>query len=243
MTYTLNYSTAQNMTIATSDITNASARVVIKHSMLKATREEQNLKSTPSSNGQGETRTEENKCNSITSRAEADRSRLWLLNHMKRLKAVETPPPERTEGTMRWKNMDNISGMVERGRNITNDTVIPDYIKYLKKMKDEERRSREAEYMTKYQRILMKTEITIGFLKVAIAAKGERVQQIKARSKPSMKEFCVSRVLHHYDTYKHFKNFVTSHDLNRNNQQILLKEFEKQINAPRVNADNSEERQ
>jgi hypothetical protein len=52
---------------------------------------------------------------------------------MKRLKAVETPPPERTEGTMRWENMDNISGMVERGRNITNDTVIPDYIKYLKK--------------------------------------------------------------------------------------------------------------
>jgi hypothetical protein len=215
----VNRALPQNMTIATSDITNASARVVIKHSMLKATREEQNLKTTTSSNGQGETRTEENKCNSITSRAEAVRIRVWLQSHMTRLKAIQTPPSQRTEGTMRWENMDKISGMVERGRNITNGTVIPDYIKYLKKMKDEQRRSREAEYMTKYQRIFMNTEITIGFLKVGIAAKGEIVKQIKAGSKSPMKEFCVSRVLHHYETYKHFKTLVTLHDLNGNNQQ------------------------
>ena len=96
----VNWALPQNMTIATSDITNASARVVIKHSMLKATREEQNLKTTSSSNGQGETRTEENKCNSITSRAEADRIRIWLQNHMNRLKAITTPPSNVTEGAM-----------------------------------------------------------------------------------------------------------------------------------------------
>jgi spore coat protein CotH len=139
--------------------------------------------------------------------------------------------------------MNTISGMIERGRNITNNTVIPDYTKYLKKMKDEQRRSMEAEYFSKYQRILMKTEITIGFLKVAIAAKGEIVKQIKSGNKPSMKDFCVSRVLHHYETYKDFKKFVTLHDLNRNNQQTLLKEFEKEINAPRANAEDAEENQ
>ena len=229
------------MTIATSDITNASARVVIKHSMLKATREEQNLKTTSSSNGQGETRTEENKCNSITSRAEADRIRVWLHNHMTRLKSIETPPSQITEGAMRWENMNNISGMVERVRNITNNTVIPDSVKYLKKMKDEHRRSMEAEYFSKYQRILMRTEITIGFLNVAIAAKGEIVRQIKSGNKPSMKDFCVSRVLHHYETYKEFEFFVTLHDLNRNNQQTLLKEFEKEINNNHMRAEDVEE--
>ena len=58
-----------------------------------------------------------------------------------------------------------------------------------------------------------------------------------------MKDFCVSRVLHHYETYKDFKNFVLLHDLDRNNQQTLLKEFEKEINAPRVNAEDAEENQ
>jgi hypothetical protein len=34
--------------------------------------------------------------------------------------------------------MNKISGLIERHENITNVTVIPDYVKYLKKMKDEQ---------------------------------------------------------------------------------------------------------
>jgi hypothetical protein len=49
---------------------------------------------------------------------------------------------------VRWENINTISGMVERGRNITNNTVIPDYMKYLKKMNDEQRRSMEVEYFS-----------------------------------------------------------------------------------------------
>jgi hypothetical protein len=231
----------QNMTITTADITNASARVVVKHSIVKASREEHNLKVTSSSNGQGETRTEENKCNAITSRPEADRIRKWLVGHMQRLKAIKTAPSERTEGAVRWENMNKISGLIERGKNITNLTVIPDYVKYLKKMKDEQRRSREAEYLTKYEKLLNKNEMTIGFLKVAIAAKGEIVKQQRLGGNPSMKEFCVGRVLHHYETYREFKSFVTLHDLSRNNQQTLLLQFENEIKNPRIIANNEAE--
>ena len=138
---------------------------------------------------------------------------MWLQNHMNRLKAIRTPPSNVTEGAMRWENMNTISGMIERGRDITNNTVIPDYMKYLKKMKDEQRRSMEAEYFSKYQRILMKTEITIGFLKVAIAAKGEIVKQMKSGNIPSMKDFGVSRLLHRCETSKDFKNFVRNNKL------------------------------
>jgi hypothetical protein len=42
-----------------------------------------------------------------------------------------------------------------------------------------------------------------------------------------MKELCVSRMLHDYETYREFKSFVTLHDLSRNNQQALLLQFEK----------------
>jgi hypothetical protein len=42
-------------------------------------------------------------------------------------------------------------------------------------MEDEQRRSKEAEYMTKFEKILNKPEMTIGLLKVAIAARGEIV--------------------------------------------------------------------
>jgi hypothetical protein len=126
------------MTITTADITNASAQVVINHSVVKASREEHNLKVTSSSHGQGETRTEENKCNAITSRPEADRIRNWLVSHLDRLKAIRTAQSERTEGAVRWESMNKISGLIERHENITNVTVIPDYVKYLKKMKDEQ---------------------------------------------------------------------------------------------------------
>ena len=204
-------------------------------------RNEHKLKVTSSSNGQGETRTEENKCNAITSRPEADRIRKWLVGHMQRLKAIKTAPSERTEGAVRWENMNKISGLIERGKNITNLTVIPDYVKYLKKMKDEQRKSREAEYLTKYDKLLNKNEMTIGFLKVAIAAKGEIVKQQRLGGNPSMKEFCVSRVLHHYETYREFKSFVTLHDLSRNNQQTLLLQFENEIKNPRIIANNDAE--
>ena len=134
--------------------------------------------------------------------------------------------------------MDKISGMVERGRNITNETVIPDYVKYLKKTTDEQRKSREEEYFSTFQTVLMKPEITIGFLKVAIAAKGVIIKQIKAESKPSMKDFCVSRVLHYYETYREFKCFVTLHDLSRHNQVALLKLVEDEIKNPHIITDN-----
>jgi hypothetical protein len=237
----VNRALPQNMTITTADITNASARVVIKHSVVKASRKDHKLIVTSSSHGQGETRTEENKCNAITSRPEADRIRNWLQSHMERLKVIQTAPSERTEGAVRWENMDKISGLIRRGEDITNTTVIPDYVKYLKKMKDEQRRSREAEYLTKYQRILMKNEMTIGFLKVAIAAKGEIVQQQRIGSTPTMKELCVSKVLHHYETFREFKNFVTLYDLSRNNQNALLKQFEDEIKNPCIIEDNDAE--
>ena len=137
--------------------------------------------------------------------------------------------------------MDKISGLIKRGVDITNVTVIPDYVKYLKKMKDEQRRSREAEYMNKFEKILNKPEMTIGFLKVAIAAKGEIVQQQRAGSNPSMKELCVSKVLHHYETYREFRNFVILHDLSRSNQHTLLKQYEDEIKNPRIIADNDAE--
>jgi hypothetical protein len=230
----VNRALPQNMTITTADITNASARVVIKHSVVQASRNEHKLKATSSSHGQGETRTEENKCNTITSRPEADRIRNWLRSHMGRLKAIKTALSGQTEGAVRWENMDKISGLIKRGVDITNVTVIPDYVKYLKKMEDEQRRSKDAEYMTKFEKILNKPEMTIGFLKVAIAAKGEIVQQQKAGSNPSMKEFCVTKVLHHYEIYREFKNFVTLHNLSRNNQNTLLKQFEDEIKNPRI---------
>jgi hypothetical protein len=160
---------------------------------------------------------------------------------MERLKVIQTAPSERTEGAVRWENMDKISGLIRRGEDITNTTVIPDYVKYLKKMKDEQRRSREAEYLTKYQRILMKNEMTIGFLKVAIAAKGEIVQQQRIGSTPTMKELCVSKVLHHYEPFREFKNFVTLYDLSRNNQNALLKQFEDEIKNPCIIEDNDAE--
>jgi hypothetical protein len=160
----VNRALPQNMTITTADIKNASARVVIKHSVVKASIEEHNLKVKSSSHGQGETRTEENKCNAITSRPEAGRIRNWLVSHFDRLKAIRTAPSERTEGAVRWESMNQISGLTERGENITNVTVIPDYVKYLKKIKEEQRRSREVEYMTKYEKLLNKNEMTIGFL-------------------------------------------------------------------------------
>jgi hypothetical protein len=161
----VNRALPQNMTITTADIKNASARVVIKHSVVKASIEEHNLKVKSSSHGQGETRTEENKCNAITSRPEAGRIRKWLVSHFDRLKAIRTAPSERTEGAVRWESMNQISGLTERGdKNITNVTVIPDYVKYLKKIKEEQRRSREVEYMTKYEKLLNKNEMTMGFL-------------------------------------------------------------------------------
>lgn len=49
------------------------------------------------------------------------------------LEGNSNPPSNVTEGAMRWENINTISGMVERGRNIINNAVIPDYMKYLKK--------------------------------------------------------------------------------------------------------------
>lgn len=80
-------------------------------------------------------------------------------------------------------------------------------------MKDEQRRSKGVEYFSKYQRVLMKSEITIGFLKVAIAAKGEIVKQMKSGNIPSMKDFGVSRLFHRCETSKDFKNFVRNNKL------------------------------
>lgn len=231
----VNRALPSNMTITTSDITNASARVVIKHNMIKASRNVHKLRVTSSSNGQGETRTEENKCNAITSRAEADRIRGWLICHLKRLKSLDTPPSPMTEGIERWKNMNTIKGMLDRGRNITNEKVIPEYEKYLKKMKEEQRKSGEAEYMSKFKKVLMKIEMTIPFLLVAIAAKGELVKPQKKGSIPTMKDLCVEKILHHYETYKEFKKFVISIDLNRANMKTLLKAYEKEIKNPVIN--------
>jgi hypothetical protein len=56
-----------------------------------------------------------------------------------------------------------------------------------------------------------------------------------------MKELCVSRMLHHYETYREFKSFVTLHDLSRNNQQALLLQFENEIKNPRIIASNDAE--
>jgi hypothetical protein len=50
---------------------------------------------------------------------------------MGRLKAIKTAPSGQTEGAVRWENMVKISGLINRGVDITNVTVIPDYAKYL----------------------------------------------------------------------------------------------------------------
>ena len=122
-----------NMTITTEDIPSASAKVVMKHNILKSTKQEVFLTGNIGSNGEGEIRIEENRCRITTSIGGLERLSAWVLNHIGHLQTFDTPPSLVVEGTKRYENMNTVNGIIERGKDITINKIIPEYIDYFKK--------------------------------------------------------------------------------------------------------------
>jgi hypothetical protein len=138
-----------------------------------------------------------------------------------------TPPSLRIEGIKYCTNMDKIEGLIERGRNITLNTIIPDYKKYLLKVTNKRDQIERSLHLTKLENILENGQMNIKFLMVALAGKGFFFRTKRGdirKSNPTKKEAIVE-VKKYYSTYKEFKKFVIKVNLNKNNQDRLYEQY------------------
>jgi hypothetical protein len=216
-----------NMKIRSIDIKNASSRVVIKHGIIQALRIAHNLTGNKGSNGQGETRIEEMKYASATNRDEAARIQEWLQNHFERLQRFITPESVPIEGIKYCTNMDKIEGLIERGSNITLNTIIPDYKKYLVKITNKKDQIERSKHLSKLVNILDNKAMTIKFLMVTLAGKNFFFKTAKGVIRKTLptREAVVTEVKKCYSTYKEFKKFIISVNLNKNNQERLYLQY------------------
>jgi hypothetical protein len=229
------------MKIRSIDIHNASSRVVIKNRIIQALQIAHGITGNKGSNGQGETRIEEMKYATATNRDEAARIQEWLQNHIERLQRFITPPSLRIEGIKYCTNMDKIEGLIERGRNITINTIIPDYKKYLLKVTNKRDQIERSLHLTKLENILENGQMNIKFLMVALAGKGFFFRTKRGdirKSNPTKKEAIVE-VKKYYSTYKEFKKFVIKVNLNKNNQDRLYEQYKNPI-VDNLEIDNDE---
>jgi hypothetical protein len=175
--------------------------------------------------------TEEMKCVNATTRDEAARIQEWIVDHIKRLQRFITPASLPIEGIIFCTNMDKIEGLIERGRDITLNIIIPDYKKYLLKVTNKKIQIERALHLSKLDNILENSKMTIKFLVVTLAGKGFffRTKKGEIRKALPTKIDAVAEVKKHYSSYKEFKKFVIKVNLNKNNQDRLYEQYKNPV--------------
>jgi hypothetical protein len=207
-----------NMTITPEDIARASERIMIKHHLLKSVKQQVGLVGNKGTNGEGEIRIEEKKCRTTTTPMEQERLEIWILHYLRRLDNIETPPSLVVEGAKRYENMDTMDGMIENGRRVTLEVVIPEYERYFKGEIRKQQKAILEGFQSKLETTISHHSITINFMKVAIAAKGVKFVNQKTGSVIKNREWCIQQIKTLYANYTEFKNFVLKIDLNKSNQ-------------------------
>jgi hypothetical protein len=225
-----------NMTITPEDIARASERIMIKHHVLKSMKMQVGLIGNTGTKGEGETRHEEKKCRTTTLPGEQDRLEKWLVHYIGRLDRIVTDPSLVIEGAKKYEDMDTMDGMIENGRRVTLEVVIPEYERYFRGEKRKQQKALLEGYQSKLEKTITQKVITIPFMKVIIAAKGVRFVNQKVGSIIKTREWCIDQIKTLYASYTELKNFVLSIDLDKSNQDKLYKDYVELINKAEATA-------